>query len=206
MSEYHKIQTIYKRDLSHPKKPLIIGEWSEPEFEYLANNRWEFTEKVDGTNIRVIWDQEKVTFGGRTDNAQIPAKLFARLVELFPVDVMKVAFPGPAVLYGEGYGAGIQKVGGNYRLTPDFALFDVKVDQWWLRSDDVQDVANKIGITAVPVIGKGSLFDACQWARDGITSEWGDFQAEGIVARPAVGLLARGGKRIIAKIKCRDFA
>jgi hypothetical protein len=49
MSEYHKIQTIYKRYLTNPKKPLIVGQWSEPEFEYLAGNRWQFTEKVDGT-------------------------------------------------------------------------------------------------------------------------------------------------------------
>jgi hypothetical protein len=208
MSEYHKIQTIYKRDLSHPKKPLIIGEWSEPEFEYLANNRWEFTEKVDGTNIRVIWDQEKVTFGGRTDNAHIPGKLAARLIELFPVEKLREVLPGPAVLYGEGYGAGIQKGGGNYRLTPDFALFDVRVDQWWLRRDDVVDIATKLACDYVPVIGYGTLHDAVKMAQDGIVSAWGeyDFQAEGIVARPTVGLLARGGKRIIAKIKCRDFA
>lgn len=50
MREYHKIDTLYKRDMDSPRKPLIIGDWSQPVFGYLADNQWEFTEKVDGTN------------------------------------------------------------------------------------------------------------------------------------------------------------
>jgi len=38
-----------------------------------------------------------------------------------------------------------------------------------------------------------------------IESVWGDFQAEGIVARPGVELFDRAGRRIITKLKCRDF-
>lgn len=47
MNEYHKIQTLFKRDMTTKKKSLIEGQWTLPEFEYLANNRWIFTEKVD---------------------------------------------------------------------------------------------------------------------------------------------------------------
>ena len=39
-----------------------------------------------------------------------------------------------------------------------------------------------------------------------IRSTWGDFEAEGIVARPKTELMARNGSRLITKIKCRDFA
>jgi hypothetical protein len=35
MKEYHKIQTIYKRD-EHGK--IIIGDYSKPEFKYLSKN------------------------------------------------------------------------------------------------------------------------------------------------------------------------
>lgn len=42
-------------------------------------------------------------------------------------------------------------------------------------------------------------------ARLGFKSTWGDFQAEGIVARPSVELKNRAGERIITKIKCKDF-
>lgn len=217
MSEYHKIQTIYKRDMTSKQKTLIEGAWTLPEFEYLASNVWTFTEKVDGTNIRVILPayredgkQYGITFGGRTDDAQIPAALVQRLQERFLNDDMWARlteqFPDGAVLYGEGYGAKIQKGGGNYRADQDFVLFDVRVGPWWLQRDDVEDVAQKLGLDVVPVIGEGTLHAAVARAKCGIRSMWGDFEAEGIVARPKTEICTRAGNRIIAKIKCRDFA
>lgn len=208
MSEYHKIQSIFKRDMSSKRKTLIDGDWTMPEFEYLAGNLWTFTEKVDGTNIRVIFKDGVVTFGGRTNDAHIPAQLVARLNERFLPMASKfgeVFQDGSAVLYGEGYGAKIQKVGANYRADQDFVLFDVRVGEWWLQRQGADDVAKKLGIDIVPVIGEGTLYDAVKQAKQGIRSTWGDFQAEGIVARPKTELNTRGGNRLIAKIKCRDF-
>lgn len=209
MSEYHKIQSIYKRDMTSKHKTLLEGQWTLPEFEYLAGNVWTFTEKVDGTNIRVIFKDSGITFGGRTEDAQIPAQLVARLNERFlplAAKLWDVFSDGSAVLYGEGYGAKIQKGGGNYRADQDFVLFDVRVGQWWLQRADVHDVAQKLGLDVVPVIGEGTLHDAVAWAKRGIRSTWGDFEAEGIVARPKTELNTRSGHRLVAKIKCRDFA
>lgn len=213
MTEYHKIQSLFKRDMNSKRKTLIEGEWTLPEFAYLASNVWTFTEKVDGTNIRVIFKEfvegNAVTFGGRTADAQIPAQLVGRLNERFLPLAQRLGevFPdGQAVLYGEGYGAKIQKGGGNYRPDQDFVLFDVRVGQWWLQRADVEDVAQELGLDVVPVIGEGTLHDAIRMAKDGIRSTWGDFQAEGIVARPKTELSTRSGHRIITKVKCRDFA
>ncbi len=55
MKEHHKIQTVYKRDPATKHKTLIADDFSLPEFEFLRNNEWIFTEKVDGTNVRVIF-------------------------------------------------------------------------------------------------------------------------------------------------------
>ena len=123
--------------------------------------------------------------------------LATRFGEIFP--------DGSAVLYGEGYGAKIQKGGGNYRANQDFVLFDVRVGPWWLQRVDVEDVATKLDIEVVPVIGEGTLHDAVALAKAGIVSTWGGFEAEGIVARPKTELMTRSGHRLIAKIKCRDF-
>jgi ATP-dependent RNA circularization protein (DNA/RNA ligase family) len=209
MTEYHKIQTVFKRDPATKHKTLLEGEYSLPEFEYLADNKWIFTEKVDGTNIRVYYQGGKITYAGRTDKAEVPPRLLERLNDrLLPqVDRFGEIFHDADVcLYGEGYGAKIQKGGSHYRPDQDFVLFDVKVGDWWLLRPDVEDVANNLGIDVVPVVGEGTLLEMVEQAKAGIPSTWGDFQAEGYVARPAVELKTRSGDRLITKIKCRDFA
>ena len=207
MDEYHKIQTVFKRDMQKNGKTLLEWQWTLPEFEYLSWNQWVFTEKVDGTNIRVMFKDGAVTFGGKTDNAQIPANLVARLNDRFlPMAAqLQEVFGCDACLYGEGYGAKIQKGGGNYRPDQDFVLFDVRVGEWWLQRADVEDIAEKLGVDVVPIIGEGTLHDAIAQAKAGIGSTWGAFQAEGIVARPKTEMNTRNGHRIITKIKCRDF-
>lgn len=206
--QYHKIQTIFKRDPETNYKLLIEGEFSESHFEFLKDNHWVFTEKVDGTNIRIMLNEGLMSFGGRTDNAQIPTPLVNRLNELFmPLKDKLLSQFGfaPTCLYGEGYGAKIQKGGGNYGDTQEFVLFDVKVEDWWLERPNVEDIAETLGLRVVPVIGAGNISQMVDLVRNGFNSTWGNFQAEGVVARPSVELFARSGKRIITKLKTKDF-
>jgi hypothetical protein len=193
---------------------ILEGEYTCPEFEYLADNLWTWTEKVDGTNIRVGYNVgEFVKFGGRTDNASIPAFLLERLHGLFlsteGTSRLKEVFgDNEAWLYGEGYGARIQKGGGLYKPDGvDFVLFDVRVGNWWLKREDVVDVASKLGIDVVPVIQSGTLASAIEFVRNGFMSPvWPNVRAEGLVVRPTVELFMRNGERIITKIKTKDFA
>ena len=212
MTEYHKIDTVFKRDPNTKFKTLILGDYSQDAFGYLANNEWVFTEKVDGTNIRVtIWPRiagGDIKFGGKTDAAQIPAFLLRKLEERFLPQkaALSEAFPDGGCLYGEGYGAKIQKSGGHYRQDQDFVLFDVKVGDWWLQRTNVEEVAGKFSLDVVPIVGRGTLPDMIDRVSMGFDSTWGSFTAEGIVARPAVELKTRNGSRIITKIKHSDFA
>lgn len=206
MEEYHKIQSIFKRDEKTHK--FIEGEWSLPEFEYLKDNAWIYTEKIDGTNIRIGWIPEVGNnIGGRTDNAQIPTFLYQKLTELFTVDKLRVAFPKTEVLLcGEGYGAKIQKGGGNYIPDGvDFILFDVKIGDWWLKREDVEGIAQTLGVKTVPVLGEGTISGAVLEVKNGIPSTFGTFPAEGMVLRPKVELKSRSGHRIITKLKGKDF-
>ncbi len=210
--QYHKIQTVFKRDPDTKFKTLLEGQYSLPEFEFLRKNDWVWTEKVDGTNIRIMWDGEKVTFGGKTERAQIPANLVQKLMELFPVDKFRNLELPPMTLYGEGFGARIQKGGGNY--IPDgvnFCLFDIFCDMW-LERRNVIDIGTRLVnhpistlFPVAPVIGRGTLDQMVEIVRFGFDSYWGEFKAEGIVARPETELLTRRGKRIITKLKCKDF-
>ena len=208
MKEYHKIQSIFKRD---PKNGYrFTNEYSCPEFEYLKNNEWEFTEKIDGTNIRIIWDgQDGLRFAGRTDQASIPTFLYDKLNEIFSAKKFADAYQDSEsgmTLYGEGYGAKIQKGGGNYKSDGvDFVLFDVLIDGWWLKRRDILKIADNLEIHEVPIIGLNTLDRAMERCKEGFSSIWGDFQAEGIVLTPLIGLKNRAGHRIITKVKCQDF-
>lgn len=228
METYHKIQTLFKRHLDGPKKgKMIEGQWTTPELEYLKDNQWEFTEKVDGTNIRIGYHLDPefpmwrdVQFAGRTDRAVIPTPLLEWMTEYFTPELFEKNELNSIVLFGEGYGPKIQS-GGNYRDDQSFVLFDVKIGDFWLTRENVNDIAAKLGIDSVPVIGVGTLADAIDIVRDGytfndrgaivrygsggLTSQWGNFEAEGIVARPVVPLFNRKGERIITKIKAVDF-
>lgn len=174
MNEYPKIQTVYLRDPETKFKTLLWGQYAEPEFAYLAENEWVFTEKVDGTNIRVMipGDNGRPYFGGKTDNAQIPAFLVEKLEARFlpQADLLREIFPDGGCLYGEGYGARIQKSGGNYRPDQDFVLFDVKVGEWWLQRDAVEDVAAKLTLDIVPIIARGTLDFMVKLAEEGFLS------------------------------------
>jgi len=207
MKEYHKIMTVWERDPNTKFKTLLEGKWAYPEFEYLKDNEWAWTEKVDGTNIRIMWNGDKVILGGKTDNAQIPAFLIERLQTLFYAGALAKIFDGTACLYGEGYGAKIQKSGGNYIPDDvDFCLFDVLINETWLKREDVEDIANKLEVQIAPIIGIGGLEDAIDMVRRGIKSKWGDFMSEGLVMRPKIEMKNRMGHRIITKIKTKDFA
>jgi ATP-dependent RNA circularization protein (DNA/RNA ligase family) len=206
MKEYHKIQTVYLRDPATDYKTLLEGQFAKPEFEYLKNNTWVFTEKVDGTNIRVQWDGEQVTFAGKTDNADTPKFLLEKLDELFTPDKFRDHALPSLCLYGEGFGAKIQKGGGNY--IPDgvnFILFDVDIDGIWLERYNVEDIAEKLMIPIVPIVGKGTLLEGIEMVRNGYDSRLRKTPPEGIVMRPEVELGNRRGERVITKIKMKDF-
>ena len=211
-TKYHKINSIFKRDMETKNKLFILGDYADPDVEYLKDNRWVFTEKIDGTNVRVIFDGHDVSFKGRTDNAQLPARLFEHLTHTFPPHLLKDVFSEETertvVLYGEGCGYKIQKNGEKYvdgEHRQDFILFDVKVGDMWLKRDSVIEIARKLGIRFAPIVGFGTIADAIEMVSGSMTSIYGYFIAEGIVARPERELKDRHGNRIITKIKHRDF-
>lgn len=143
---------------------------------------------------------------GKTDNTQLLPSLISHLESVFEPQAgpFKSLFPTGVCIYGEGYGAKINK-GGNYSKNPRFVLFDVMINNVWLAQYDVEDFAARFEFESVPIVGEGTLLDMVQLGQKGFNSKWGDFLAEGIVARPATRLFTVGGSRIITKIKYKDF-
>lgn len=212
MTEYTKIETVFERDMEGTKK-LIEGKFRNETMEYLKDNRWIGTEKIDGTNIGIIWDGHKVSYQGRTERAQIPAHLMNKLIEMFGGTVNEELFEQKfgemqVVLFGEGYGAKIQKGGGNYRSDVSFILFDVYLPEQnlWLKRDAVEDIAKTFGIDVVPIVYEGDISGAVEFVKSKPKSTIGIADMEGIVCKPAIGMLDRMGRRLIVKIKVCDFA
>lgn len=215
--EYPHTETVFKRDKA--TNVIIPSEWTLDEFGYLANNLWHFTEKVDGTNMRLHWHGAgwEPVLAGRTDKAQLPKPLVKHLEPWVHDDaVWRTTFGDDAfdvTLYGEGYGAGIQK-GGNYGAEQRFILFDVRIRDWWLKREDVEAIAGSMGLDVVPSMGVHTLRSAVTWVankaelgdKGSLKSHWPGVLIEGLIGEPLVPLRTRRGDRIRTKIKVRDWA
>lgn len=216
MLEYPKIETLYNRDEATRK--VIPGQLRLGEFGNIR--RWQITEKVDGTNVRIGLSPEgTVSFNGRTDNAQMPLQLMNSLQATFTAEKLCAVFAtenrSEVLLFGEGYGAKIQK-GGIYRRDMAFRLFDVLVGPWWLEPADIADVATQLGILTVPFLGEIEALPPTLDALKALLGNAGNStvaiqdqgsggRAEGIVARTSPLLLTRRGQRLMWKLKFRDF-
>lgn len=211
MTEYTKIETVFERDMEGTKK-LVEGKFRNETVEFLKDNRWIGTEKIDGTNIGIVWDGHKVSYQGRTERAQIPAHLMNKLIEMFGGTVNEELFEQKfgemqVILFGEGYGTKIQKGGGNYRSDVSFILFDVYLPEQnlWLKRDAVEDIAKTFGVDVVPIVYEGDIAGAVEFVKGKPKSTIGVADMEGIVCKPAVDMLDRMGRRLIVKIKVCDF-
>lgn len=219
---YPKINSLWKRQgwyLDEGKKnnpeyqagrqSFIVGDYAIPEFANIK--KWLVQEKIDGTNIRIHF-QDKVEFYGRSDDATMPPSLYKYLVQEFTPEKLSsvfkedVSFPG-IWLFGEGYGAKIQKGGGNYRKDQAFILFDVKVGNWWLTQDAVKEIAHQLNIPYAPIIGIITEDEIVSYVKShpfSLCSE--DEQVmEGIIARPEPMMLLRNGEPLMMKLKCKEF-
>jgi hypothetical protein len=224
---YPKIETLFdrKEDFSVDTTKL-----RRPEFGLI--NQWLVTEKVDGTNIRLIFAGEPSDQGltysiaGRTDNSQFDQRLWNMLDELCKKIRPEVGLTMQEhgledfVLYGEGYGAKIQS-GGWYRDDQGFTLFDVKAGSSWLSDEGVSDTASRLGLNRVPLLAppgleEGLPTDRLWWTLHEIIHDVSigmrsrvafveERTMEGIVARPPVPLFDRRGQRVIFKLKGKDF-
>ena len=198
------------------------------------NAKWEATEKVDGecTSIHLIpnisgangtddsgreFDYDYVVeVHGKTDNANMRPDEVELLTKIGDVEKLIEAFTydekAPEVeciIFGETYGKGMQKPGGRYckdRLK--FICFDIKIGNTWLKRDAVEDICKELGIDVVPYLGEMTLDEAIKKVKNGFLSQVSEdptLEAEGVVLRAPLGILDRMGRRIVTKVKTRDF-
>ena len=204
---YHKINSLYKRD---QRGNMLFGQWSVPEFELLKDIQWVATEKIDGTNIRVeVKDDGTYEIGGRTERAQIQTNLLNTIRERFKDNPFSEVLTSGGTIFCEGCGDGIQKNGANYGDIQDIVVFDITIGDLCLERDAVENIAGRLGLPIVPIICEGTIEEIEELVLVGFPSSCPTssrkFAAEGVVCRPAVELKDRRGRRIITKIKHKDY-
>lgn len=226
---YPKIDTLFERDKLTFK--VIPGEYKDEIYKLVKS--WEWTEKIDGTNIRIMYadssesrsyqftDNEKNTsqvifnlsspklsYGGKTDNAEIPKGVIKYLDEIMSIDKLTELFgEKPVTIYGEGYGPKIQS-GGGYSSRQQFIAFDICVGEtYWLKHSDVEEICGKIGLDVVPSFGTMDIYEAVEMIKAGFKSRLGDgsMDAEGLIGRPPIPLFDAKHRRLICKLKTCDF-
>ena len=225
---YPKISNIYKR--TPDGKQLLFGVYADDYFAYLADNQWLFTEKADGTNVRIYWDGDNIHVLGKRAKSQLPKFLEAKLKEEFAPkeEIFEELFGRKeVVLIGEGIGPRIQGVGKCYAPEPTFILIDVLVSGYdpardgetppactkfyFLNRPDIESVAQRLAIPVVPVLLKGTLEDGVTLVKSQPTSTIAQMLGgtgctiEGIVGVPMIPVYDKLGQRVIVKIKVRDF-
>lgn len=186
---------------------------------------------TNDTTENIVGVSFKVRFAGKTDNAQIPKNLLRHMQEKYTDEKVLAALglndfipvgewgehkwnsyddiPNIYTIYGEGYGEGIQSGGWYIKGGNEFIVFDVKVNDLYLKTDARDDIATKLGAPIVPLKGYFTLDEAIDYVRKGFRSEVAENpdakMAEGLVLRTDLGLRDRMGERLIVKIKYEDF-
>ena len=201
-----------------------------------TNMRIEVTKKpvwdggIEGGTLNGV--EFNVRIAGKTDNAQIPKNLLKHMQEKYPDEKVLAALglkefipveewenehnwldydqiPNIYTIYGEGYGEGIQSGGWYIKGGNEFIVFDVKVNDIYLKTDARDEIATKLGAPIVPFMGYFTLDEAIEFVCKGFRSQIAQNpdakMAEGLVLRTDLGLRNRMGKRLIVKVKYEDF-
>lgn len=202
--EYPKTHCLYKRD--EKAKILRLGEYSRPEFG--AIKTWAVEEKIDGMNIRVyVKDGGIESIKGRTEAAELPAKLLAFFDETFKTNLEAYNYKD-FVLYGEGFGVGIQS-GGIYRDTIGFILFDVFMGRRWSTREEVRRTAFALGLETPPSLGLMDELEVVEFVRSkpkGRYRESSTYIMEGVVARSEPLMRFNDhGNPVQFKLRVKDF-
>ena len=206
MNEYRKIANVFKFDAKYQN----IVDLNEP-FKSLENLTWVGTEKVDGTNIRIIWDGYKIEIKGRTDNAQFQGELYDTLSQMFLTKEMEYVFEQifenkEVVIYGEGYGPKIQTGGGLYSDTPKFIVFDINIDGHYLKRANVLDICEKLNLDVVPEIFSGTIDEAKKFVSKHPSSTINEkHEMEGLVLELPLEIFDKNGNPLKCKVKYRDM-
>jgi hypothetical protein len=208
---YPKINSLYKRD--EVTKKFIDGCYADPIFDIVKY--WGVEEKIDGTNIRLIINQEDGNIScqlkGRNEDSMMPQSITKfmddNIVHRIPELLQFMNAKGKVVLFGEGYGPKIQN-GGNYRNDVGFILFDVWGGNRWSTREEVKAIANVLSLPVPHEYGIMTLEEILFLVSSKPNSPTAikPMEFEGVICRSEPLLRDNyTGDPVMFKLKCKDI-
>ena len=213
-TKYSKYSSPFKKD----EKFKNTNELSQK----LPIGKWIKTEKIDGTNIRIIFtkpDEEGnriIHIGSRklilNPNDKNSDQFMSCLGDI-NLNKLKEYFKevnSTVIIYGEGYGAGVQK-GGIYSPNKNYRVFDIRIGNAYQDFEYVEKVCIDNQLNIVPVLEEvremtyGDCITSLDKFKDTLITEGTGGTPEGIVYKFEPVLLNKYGERLIFKVKFKDF-
>jgi ATP-dependent RNA circularization protein (DNA/RNA ligase family) len=213
---YPKITSPFKRT-DAKSKTVNVGVWFDDYAKFFGENGLPFyaTEKVDGTNLNIVYDGNHIQYTGHTDKTVWDPEVEEWIKSKFQTpefeQICEQLFGEHEIkLCGELIGPKIQS---NFYKLEDykFILFDIHnntTNAWWSR-EKVEQIAKELNLDIVPVIGETT--DTLRgWVNylhnyKFISKFNNDVEIEGFVVRPSMEILKANGERVIYKIKINDI-
>jgi len=190
--------------------------------QILPKGNWIVTEKINGTNIRIILtkpdenNKREIFIGSRRellnkeDKTSIPYLECIKEINLNKLEEYFKDVNSTVIIYGEGYGAGVQK-GGIYSSKKNFRVFDIRIGYAYQDFDYVQKVCIDNQLNIVPIFGdvdtisyEGCITDLMNF-KETLIKEGNGGKPEGLVYKFEPVLLNKYKKRLIFKVKFKDF-
>jgi len=167
-------------------------------------------EKIHGTSARITWHglDGNLTFS----SGGAKHETFVSIFDTFTLhEKFKELGHDNVVIYGEAYGGKMRRMSESYGKELKFAVFEVKVGDFWLSVPNAADVAGKLGLEFVHYAEVSTNLDELNHQRDAdsvqaVRNGIGEGKMrEGVVLRPLQEFVDLNGNRIIAKHKRDDF-
>jgi len=213
-TKYYKFSSPFKKD----DKFKNTNELSQE----LPKGKWILTEKIDGTNIRIILtksdnEHPRLTLIGSRklilNQNDKSSKQYMDCLKEVNLNKLKEYFKdvdSTITIYGEGYGAGVQK-GGIYSKEKNFRVFDIRIGEAYQDFKYVEKVCIDNQLNIVPIFGEvdiiqyqGCLNDLNVFTETLIKDGDGG-KPEGLVYKFEPVLLNKYKERLIFKVKFKDF-
>ena len=213
-TKYKKFDSPFKKDEHFINTPELN--------QVLPKGKWIKTEKIDGTNIRIIFTKmdelgnRDILIGSRKlilNDQDKTSKIYYDCIKGVNLYKLKEYFKdikSTIVIYAEGYGAGVQK-GGIYSKNKNFRVFDIRIDEAYQDFVYVEKVCIDNQLNIVPVIDEieeitfGECISSLNRLNNTLMTDGEGGKPEGIVYKFEPVLLNKYKERLIFKVKFKDF-